>query len=826
LKTIKKSSIERLLKKFSEENETKFELITEFSGVTQRKLLLSTKSINIPNLTEKYDICVGYYLNAAEDLIDTNEEQKIFCFFKTDDHYNGCFICHAPFELTDSRSQINRGSEVNKYLAQEIANLAATSLLWIKDYGSGCGKMLLKNLFNIIPYDYSFPKDDIYNSYINVLKDFSLLPSRNSIYLSNDDAYIGTSDMKKLLSRSQLQSLTNNAHADFILMPDNNDKLKYYLKYELNIQEFNILSIAKNITSEFMEAQTETWIKDFYDYLDDHARKYFKSDSTLSKHERIFWYAPIVKDSEGKWAAPYKQYPIEPAIYLPFSNNAPLTGYNYKFIDKTYAYNDKINKFFVEMGLHEPNVIDFIKEAIMPKYDKDDLALDDNILLQDFDTLYNIYNTYKDEPNKPHKEEIRNLLHEKYRLKCKTNSKEECYLFLSIDNIFDDTEELKSFYEGVDDIYFIDYDFYMESPCNKNKEDIQKWFRELGLNKYSKIVCSHDKCNITEKQTHYLYLYHWDSIDNYIITGLDKVNWNVQNSHFVWESLFHYDIDEYKNIRFYKFYKKNTKEFATESTLIENLREYKWICNTDGTFCTPADISPDDFHKLKYQENNELEEIINLGANVIEEETHLSKELFSCFKTRNDIEQFISSYKNNQFSISNIEKEVRTNYYTNQDLIEYSITEDEEPSKIRKTIHYIGVKLYEHFLDKLEINYSKPENGEKYDFNIGGKYITVLTTGKSSHDDMQIYLTSEQHKFIEQNNLPKYNIVRISLKDLGIRYKDIRDIYGNSEDIDTNDRLKNRCDKIASDYWSSARIEDFERLCQEYAIKITKEEYK
>lgn len=880
-------SYSKTIQSIRKEEDTKFELVTESNGNFSRKILLFTKSIDIPNKLQKQNICVGYYLTNDGESIDVNVRPKIFCFFKTDDSFDRCFICHAPFELVDSRSQRMSDSEVNKSLSKKIAKLAADALLWIRDYGIKTGKLFLKPILDIVPYSLyekkhqnSYPWEHkpnfedteeglFYNAYTKILKTNRIIPTRNGNYIYANDALICPKDIKDVLSKEQISKLLKNSVSDFIEIEYSKDILKQYLMKELSIKDFDQSAFAQYVTSEFMNTQTREWVISFYKYLREHARKLYTNDSTTQMSERLFWYVPIVKDSEGNWLTPYNRETFEPNVFLPIMKDSSLIGDNYKFIDDFYASNETAKKFFGEMGLHAPNVIDFLKNDVLPKYHNDKISIKNKILLDEFDKLYDIFEAYKDK----NEEEITMLLFNEYYLCCKDNSPEGIHLY-KMDNVYDDNDELRGFYEGFDNIPFFDYEFYEKSPKHRNKNEIRKWINKIGVSEGLHI----DKiCQTFNDEWLHFYLkkkvnwqintryfhkgdtrpnnlfelssYQFDVIKDcnstsvkdikpkelldYNIPFVEQIKWTKVNSLFLWKCLEFWNTNDINKLAliYRPFNDQTDLTYTTDSSLIHNLKELKWICRNDCSFCSPSEILAEDFHHLGYQENEKLEELLDFGV--------VAKQKYEQEENQREVQE--AAIKDELFQVLNNEfggdmnalKECTNKYHysaTNFSIIGTGSAEHDddffyEKSNVRKTIQYIGVKLYGQFLsDFLHVTFLNSEDGDSFDFNINGKFVVISTVANQNND--AIYLTSDQYTYMTDNHLANYHVVRISLKDLGIRIDRIRDAYGRDADINQNEHLKSECDKLVYDYWSSADVNTFKRLCQEYSISIHKEEYK
>ena len=160
--------------------------------------------------------------------------------------------------------------------------------------------------------------------------------------------------------------------------------------------------------------------------------------------------------------------------------------------------------------------------------------------------------------------------------------------------------------------------------------------------------------------------------------------------------------------------------------------------------------------------------------------------------------------------------------------------DEEKQSFVRQMIGYIGELIYENYLKAKGIQYefSADESEGAYDFRIPGNseketvYVDIKTNLYSFADGtVPFYIHSSQGIFLQKHPDAKYRIVRISLEDLNLKkaYIRIRDLYG-KEDVNPreNASVKEECQKIAKNYWKSAKIQEFEGNSHEYLIRIEK----
>ena len=163
--------------------------------------------------------------------------------------------------------------------------------------------------------------------------------------------------------------------------------------------------------------------------------------------------------------------------------------------------------------------------------------------------------------------------------------------------------------------------------------------------------------------------------------------------------------------------------------------------------------------------------------------------------------------------------------------------EEEKESQVRQTIGYIGELIYSHYLENKNLVKDRDFihaalNGVgEYDFEVKTEkmFVDVKTTLYSlKGGTAPFYLHRSQNIFMQQHPEAKYHIVRISLIDLDLKrsYEELRDTYGKDANPMENPHLKKRCEDVAKRYWKGARIEEFDALSPEYAIRIEQKKNK
>lgn len=191
------------------------------------------------------------------------------------------------------------------------------------------------------------------------------------------------------------------------------------------------------------------------------------------------------------------------------------------------------------------------------------------------------------------------------------------------------------------------------------------------------------------------------------------------------------------------------------------------------------------------------------------------------------IKELISDLDKNTIERMANEKDKIIELLTDSDVAEH----EERESQVRQTIGFLGELIYGHYLEhkhlvrNQDFVHAALEGIGEYDFEIKPErvFVDVKTTLYSLKDGTApFYLHRSQNLFMQQHPDAKYHIVRISLKDLQLvsSYNELKAEFGTDANPLEDPLLRKRCEKIAARYWMGARIDEFDALSPEYAIKI------
>lgn len=451
-------------------------------------LWLFTRNIKIENA--KQYISVGFRLTDDGKRIDVSRNNgKVFCFFPTKETFNLCFMTHAPFYLTESRQNlIGFGDDgaVNKYLQKELAILCADSLVKIRDFGKSDKSFLLNDsLFQIIPQD----NDIFLNAIVEKMKVEPLLLSRGKEYLLPENCYMTSDRLMRLLSKKQLQTLTNENSCDFLMEIKAEDQtwFRKIFQKRLPVRSYTIETFASQLNADFMKAQDFEWVKRFYGFLSSAAITQWKTETpdespvsiSFSEHppyfiktpKRPFRFAPIVNTTKGEWVAPYKDGKDSYELNVFFERTIRDDSLN--FVATQYVVDPKTRHFLEDLGIKSIGVSDYIENAIFPRYEPEQLSISDDVLRDDLRILAE----YRNEVVSSRMDEYISDIKEKIRLRGLGDDRS----FYSPSELYDDTPELREYFSQADDP-FVNYEFY-EAIYNTEaeKKNLHGFLKELVL---------------------------------------------------------------------------------------------------------------------------------------------------------------------------------------------------------------------------------------------------------------------------------------------------------------------------------------------------------
>ena len=565
----------------------------------------------------RFPIYVGYYYDEQKKQLITDVTRNVYCFFPTKVSFNTCFIAHAPFLLTDNRQDLKPDTDINRDLVADIANLAAKTVVILRDYGIKNKSLLInENITEIFPqYAYNYDDDEnIYeepfkDAFRDILTDEPLLLSRADEYLYTQKAYSTHIGVFELLNQDQFEKLRTGDDkyyydeyegVDFLQwkLAQNISRLNDECEYFEDVPRYEIADFGHDITADFMAAQPFEWVTKFYTFLREHASVHINI-STQSK-ELVFRSAPIIKTQKNEWVAPFVNK-TEPNVYLPLQGSVDRSS-GYNFVNNQYLNDPIARKFFDQLELKTPDEYDYIRNIILKKYTVQEVNIPHNVVVEDFFVLL----TYYQKIQHTEREDDFISLVQKELLLMGTND----YLHHPSDLYFENPE-LKQYFGENSEVAFFDLMYYRRHNHSFKTSFINEFVLRLGLNTKPRLLSLRNNYSwsippsIKKLFPEYRQDYYNDVVveDKRLDGFEDAYNGNritKETSIYLWnevicEILAHYVqpgerckiLASTQRRSTYDYYYKELKFF-------QQIKQYKWIYDKEGNRHNVRDIHLED----------------------------------------------------------------------------------------------------------------------------------------------------------------------------------------------------------------------------------------
>lgn len=586
-------------------------------------------------------INVGFYYDAVNKRLVTENKQNIYCFFPTKETFQTCFVSHAPFLLTDNRQNLKPDEKLNRHLIDLLAELAAKAVVYLRDYDIGLGLHLInENLTEIIPnytknywheLDFLFELP-IKEAFEEVLKKERLLLSRNGKYLSINEAYKGSPrELVDLLNQKQLADLLKEEiednldylDDDVLLEVEDVDFLKWELAQNINnqrnelyddIEDFSSEAFARLITEDFMDKQPMRWVTRMYTFLRTAAPKLWKiteKDKKTAPCSLPFRSAPIIKTQRGEWVPPFVDN-LNPNVYLPLKDRNKS---EYNFIAEEYLNNEMARKFFSELDIKEPDEDDYIRQVVLAKYKGENFEVNNDVIQADFEILLDHYIKVKD----------RSGIGENFIQLLRNN------LWIVGDNdnlnrpniLYFEHDLLKSYFVSKEDIVYADLDFYSSSVEKYGINIVKDFLSHIGVRSFPSIEAK-SKYSIWSLVDRLRIQIHTDSYqehtieDDYELEGFNEFCKSRKKSRdvsiYLWNIVLpalHFSQYENLKLRFRRKYARHYEYAYYISSFKDALIHNRWLVDVNGRFVSAKSIAFEDLDP-EYDRNNGLIQFLGI----------------------------------------------------------------------------------------------------------------------------------------------------------------------------------------------------------------------
>lgn len=581
-----------------------------------------------------------------------------YCYFQTKEETHLNFIIHAPFLLTPDRQHIKNGEEHNVVFISHLADLAADSIVHLRDIGIETEHPLIDdNIIKIIPIKssdffvqkrvYSWLKrtyeiinespkslEPFYTRVLNKFKSEELLPSKDGFSKAAKAFWAEDTDLVNLFSDADLSKIEKIDDAKWTfrslrraaVSDERREWIEKVIGSEHSLNENHFL---QNVTADFCKRKfydSFDWIISFYEWL-----------GSAKERSNIAKTSPFFIDENGDGVCIYNNGTLD--LFFPTGEKNDYHTVNNKLYE-----NISIKEFLKNLGVKHPSFKDEIYSKILPRYANG--MPDEDTIKSDF---RKILNYYRECPNSE-MDSFFEQLKENLLIHC--HSTNEGPLAQKAGEIYFENDELKTWFKDNPDTKFLDFGFYAEFV---DVSTLNTFFERIGIATIPRII-QKTLCNSEMNKWNYKYAdlaKNWVvsidqkqivpsstyvTFDFYSLDGLDNILVNIKEkeSCLLWKYLARSleAIDSYAIIN-YRYRsdtprRKNLKDFIIPLTF--KLYSEQWIYTKDGAALKPGEIYLDnisDIYDTQSFEAKKLIEFFHIKEKPAIDESKLPEEIRS-----------------------------------------------------------------------------------------------------------------------------------------------------------------------------------------------------
>lgn len=578
--------------------------VTILSPNIAEEFLVFERLINIDVKQLKIEVAfkLGKDKNGKERIIPENDS-KLVVYFPTEKETRLNFVIQGPYRTTPNRENIPLQNEAqNKFILQKTAELVADSLPYIKDLGYLDVDFLTMLPINPSENEHNIIYQTIYDKIKEKLGAEPLLPSYNGNYIKANEALLARGkDLPELLSNEDINTLFQKKYwLSTDITYDRTRELRDYLLQELEIPEVDFESFARKIDAQFLRQKKDEWIINFYIKLLD--QKSLWTDSY--KSQGFLKFKPIIRTEDNAHIAPFNSNG-KLQVYLPSEMSS-----KYKTVKKVITENEDALNFLKELGLRKPDLIAEVRELIIPKYQNNNVVVDDDYY-QDFIKIVKAYDTIPSNQKNDLKQELQNL---PFIIAQRNEINEE--KLLKPTEVYFPTEDLLKYFDSNTSIYFVSDKVLSIDHSIK----VKNFLTELGASllprriKIEGNLTWEEKSKLRYNQNYTNEVY----VKDYTIDGLDFLLSSItkEKSILLLKLLTNSikDLSSWEANQFFQgeycwfYYSRHSSSF--DAKFLKILNQTPWLFDKNGAPKKPSEISFSDLADGYIKESSNINVLV------------------------------------------------------------------------------------------------------------------------------------------------------------------------------------------------------------------------
>ncbi|MQT63103.1 DUF3883 domain-containing protein [Pseudomonas sp. FSL R10-0056] len=508
-------------------------------------------------------------------------KSPLVVFFPTVVESHLGFLVQGPYRTTPSRDNIPPGEPWNQHLVKETSSLLVEAMRWMRDKA-----MLDVSALRCLPLDREkFPQDSrfapMFDAVQQAFQKEALLPTFDGGYVSADQAKLArTQELRELCSPEQVAALFDSEVAAWLsgdITQDKAPEIRQYLMRELDIDEITPTKLVPSLSKSFLEAQPDEWVLRLYEFLSG-------QEKALRRHLDS---VPLIRLDDGSHVVARENGKAKAFLPSAIATSFPT-------MRRAVCATPEVCLFLSSLGITEPDPVDDVIWNLLPKYQQEEVDVDDDAYSADIERIRTAFNT----DSASQKEKLRSALRDTNFVMVVDTGDGKAYVAKPGD-IYIATDRLQQLFAGVQDILIVDNEY----DCLRG-EDIRDLLVSCGASRYlipqaTPSGLAHSEKVQIRREAGLERASSESQPEDFTLRGLTqlleflpmlKPEEAAAKVKVLWEALA--DLEARGTAAFYGSYRwgyyHETKTARFDAAFIRTLNQAAWVPNADGKLVPPA----------------------------------------------------------------------------------------------------------------------------------------------------------------------------------------------------------------------------------------------
>lgn len=491
------------------------------------------------------------------------------------------FLVQGPYRTTPSRDNIPPGEPWNQHLVKETSSLLVEAMRWMRDEA-----MLDVSALRCLPLDREkFPQDSrfapMFDTVRQAFHEEALLPTFDDKHVTAHQAKLArTQELRELFSPEQVAALFGSEVAAWLsgdITQDKAPEIRQYLMRELDIDEITPTRLVPSLTKTFLETQSDEWVLRLYEFLSG-------QEKALRRHLDT---VPIIRLDDGTHVVARENGKAKAFLPSAIATSFPT-------MRRAVCATPEVRLFLGSLGITEPDPVDDVIWNLLPKYQQEEVSVDDDAYAADIERIRAAFST----DSTAQKDKLRSALRNSTFVMVVDTGDGKAYV-AKPEDIYIATDRLQQLFAGVPDILIVDNEY----NCLRG-EEIRDLLVSCGASRYLMPQATPTGLGHSEKaqirREAGLERASWESQpEDFTLRGLEqlldflptlKPEDAAARANVLWDALA--DLEARGTGAFYGSYKwgysHETKTARIDATFVRTLNQVAWVPNADGELAPPS----------------------------------------------------------------------------------------------------------------------------------------------------------------------------------------------------------------------------------------------